>query len=137
MQISAIFTQKTANSVKFFQKSRRLEKNFPEKAHIWTLFHSLKWKIRGNFFTIFSPGGEKLKFFGRIFAYGGGRWSDQIMTFSLFKLFFLEGFPKGRVQKKNKKKSNLDYFWVWPPPLKVTISFSATRPIFENFWKKV
>ena len=46
-------------------------------------------------------------------------------------------FGKGRVQKKNKKKSNLDYFWVWPPPLKVIISFSATRPIFENFWKKV
>ena len=33
VQISAIFTQKTANSVK-------LEKKFPEKAHIWTLFHS-------------------------------------------------------------------------------------------------
>ena len=24
-----------------------------------------------------------------------------------------------------------------PPPPKVIISFSATRPIFENFWKKV
>ena len=38
---------------------------------------------------------------------------------------------------KKIKKVILITFGSDPPPLKVIISFSATRPIFENFWKKV
>ena len=35
----------------------------------WKIFHFWKWKIWGNFFTIFSLTGKKIDFFGRIFTY--------------------------------------------------------------------